>query len=108
MDVSDDADNFARNNSVGRKTECEMPAERIFVGKVAFGQSFADERYGCGGRRIVFAEQTTAKQWNAHHGTIARTGGGVIRCVRPSRSQRRAADNLKSEGDAGMPNGQWI
>ena len=106
MDVPNDADNFARDNTVGRKTEHEMPAQRILVMKIAFGQRFADQHHGCRGRGIRFVEQTAANQWNSHDGEIARAGRDVISGVGRSRLQRWIADDLKGDGDAAIHNGQ--
>ena len=107
MYVPDDADNFARDDAVGRKAEREMPAQWIFVRKVAFGQRFADQCHRRRGKGIVVVEQTATKQRNAHHGEIARAGGDVIGGVGCPWLQRWMADNMKAEGDGAIHDGQW-
>jgi len=84
-----------------------MPAERILVGEIAFGERLADERYRWRGRQIRFIEQTATKQWNSHHGEIAWAGRDIISGVSRSRLPRRIADNLKGEGDTAIHDLFW-
>ena len=107
MDVADDADNFARDNAVGGKTEREISAQRILVRKITFGERFADQHHGRRGGGIPFLEQTATKQRNSHHGEIARAGRDVISRVGCPRGQSGVSDNLKSEVDAAVYDRQW-
>src|SRR6266576_751493 len=106
MYVPNDADDFARDNAVSRKTENQMPAQRILVRKIEFRKCLADQRYRWRGREIRFIEQTATKQWNSHHGEIVRAGWDVISGVGRSRLPWWIADNLKGEGDTAIHHGQ--